>query len=66
MTRVSTICHVYLLEGFDLHSFQLFMPDPACFLSEEEAKAFCRKHSTDTLFYRYKDLRVGVYCGGKK
>ena len=50
---------MYLLQCFDRSLFQLSIPDPGLFRTEEEARQFCEQNSNSNLEFSYRSVRVG-------
>ena len=55
----------WLIQAFDAQICVHFIPDPALFETEEEAKEFCKTMKTDTIALGYRPLRLDHLDGDK-
>ncbi len=50
---------LWLVQGFDSQSCHFFLPDPCLYKTEKEARIYCARHSTLTLRFGCKLVRIG-------
>lgn len=50
---------VYVIKAFDGRQWKLFIPQIGVFLTEKEAKRYCRENSRGGLVHSYQAVAVG-------
>lgn len=58
--------HYWIIDGFDVHGWKQFTPDPGLCLTEEDASRYCRENTTNSLLFSYRRVAVVEYAKAKK
>lgn len=55
------LTRAYLIECFDVHGWNMFIPSPGLCLDEKDAKRYCKENTTEHLLCSYRQVDIVCY-----
>lgn len=55
----------YLIQGVDLSTFRVFLPDPCLFETEQEARYYIESNKDSNIKLTYREVRLGKGIGNE-